>query len=66
MVLAKGRLMQTQQHDDMSTAQLEHQEGAESAPGSAPRSGENGAGEGELCRYEEEEVATKPWPPLRW
>jgi hypothetical protein len=58
--------MQTRQHEDMFDAQLERYEGADKAASSEPNSGENGAGEGELRRYEEEEIVTKPWPPLHW
>jgi hypothetical protein len=53
--------MQTRQHEDRFSAQRDHYEGVDSAPDSAPRSRESAAGE--LRRYDEEEVVTKPWPP---
>lgn len=58
--------MQAQQHDDRFSAQLEQYEGVDDASGSEPCSGENSAGVGELRRYEEEEIVTEPWPPVRW
>jgi hypothetical protein len=66
MIHAKGRLMQAHQHEEMFSAQLEKREGPDNAPASEQRSQENGTGEGGLRRYEEEEIVTKPWPPLRW
>jgi hypothetical protein len=51
------------QYGEGSGAQLERYDGGERAPASQ-RSGENGESEHELQRYDEEEVATKPWPPL--
>ena len=48
--------MQIRQHDDTSSALL----AAEEADASDPRSHES---EGELQRYDEEEIITKPWPP---
>jgi len=58
--------MQSQQHDGELSPQFEHYEVAESVPGSELRSRENSATEGELRRYEEEEIVTKPWPPQSW
>ncbi|MEO8181186.1 MAG: hypothetical protein ABI895_20300 [Deltaproteobacteria bacterium] len=56
--------MQPHEHQDMFNAQLDHDEGADSAPSSESRLVESGTVE--LHRYEDEEIATKPWPPLRW
>jgi hypothetical protein len=57
--------MQTRQHEDTFGAQqLERYQGADKAAGAEPDSGAGGAGEGELCRYDEEEIATQPWPPV--
>jgi hypothetical protein len=56
IIHSKGNApMQTDEHED---------ESADSAPSSEPRLAEDGTGD--LHRYEEEEIATKPWPPLRW
>ena len=49
--------MQTRQHDDTSTALLA---GEDSDGSSNTRSQES---EGELQRYDDEEIITKPWPP---
>ena len=57
--------MQTQQHHDISGGQLEHYDGNENAAGSRQQASDNGANEGELQRYEDEEIVTKPWPPLQ-
>jgi hypothetical protein len=58
------------EHDDSSGAPLEQYESGDSAPGSQ-RSGDNytaesAARERELQRYDDEEIATKPWPPLHY
>jgi hypothetical protein len=55
--------MQPHQHEDRFHAQLDHCESADSAPRSESRLVESGTVE--LQRYEDEEIATKPWPPLR-
>jgi hypothetical protein len=68
------------EHADSDCAQLEHYESGDGGPGSQRTAGndttsgdtagndtaENAASEGELMRYDEEEVATKPWPPLHF
>jgi hypothetical protein len=46
-----------------SGAQLERYDNGELVPASQ-RSAESGQSEHQLQRYDDEEVATKPWPPL--
>jgi len=51
------------QYGKGSGAQLERYDSGDRIP--APqRSGEDGESEHQLQRYDDEEVATKPWPPL--
>ncbi len=47
--------MQTREHDETSSALLAGDD-ADAAP-------DGGDSESELQRYDEEEIATKPWPP---
>ena len=50
--------MQRQGHDNSSSTHLEHFDGGDDTP-----TGPHRGGERDLNRYEEEEVATAPWPP---
>ena len=65
----KGTAMQRQGQDDPSSTRLEPDEGLDDDPPTSPQlpspqppSRQRGT-EPDLNRYEEEEVATVPWPP---
>jgi hypothetical protein len=49
--------MQQQMHDEGSGSELEHFDG-EDAP-----TGQHRSADRDLSRYEDDEVATAPWPP---
>jgi hypothetical protein len=50
--------MQTREHDESSALLIS--DDVDGAPDTRRRSGD---GDSELQRYDEEEIATKPWPP---
>ena len=62
-LMSRSGLTSSVEHEETSGAQLERYESGESAPGSRRRE-KDSARAGGLHRDDDEEVATKPWPPL--